>query len=172
MSCTLIAVGANIAGRWGTPRQTLERLPRALRRAGITVTSAASIYATDPVGGGRQPVFLNTVLVARCCLSPRALLSACKGLERAAGRTPGPRNGPRPLDLDVLCHERRVVGWTRRRRDRGGLVLPHPELHRRAFVLVPLAEAAPRWRHPVLQLTARAMLARLPTRARLAVRSA
>lgn len=164
MSRILIAVGANIAGAWGPPEDAVRRLRGELRRGGVHVLRTASWYRTEPFASARQPPFLNTVLAARTALSPVALLGLCKRLERRAGRVRGPRNGPRPLDLDILAYERRVVGWPPSARPRGRLIVPHPELHRRPFVLVPLAELAPRWRHPVLRASARQLLARLSRR--------
>jgi 2-amino-4-hydroxy-6-hydroxymethyldihydropteridine diphosphokinase len=83
-----------------------------------------------------QPRYLNSAVVGRCRLDPEPLLAVLKFLERRAGRRPGPRRGPRPLDLDLLLHGDTVC-------DGPALVLPHPELRRRAFVLAPLADAAP-----------------------------
>jgi 2-amino-4-hydroxy-6-hydroxymethyldihydropteridine diphosphokinase len=82
-------------------------------------------------------------------------------LERKAGRRAGRPQGPRPLDIDILDYGGRRLGWPGRGRRRARLVLPHPEAHRRAFVLVPLAQVAPHWRHPVLGASARALLDRL-----------
>jgi 2-amino-4-hydroxy-6-hydroxymethyldihydropteridine diphosphokinase len=98
-------------------------------------------------------------------MAPAAVLRLMKRLERLAGRSPGPRWSPRSLDLDILCHGRRAFGWPPiRRRERGRLILPHPEMHKRAFMLVPLLEIAPHWRHPVLGVSGRVLLARLGRR--------
>jgi 2-amino-4-hydroxy-6-hydroxymethyldihydropteridine diphosphokinase len=97
--------------------------------------------------------------------APAWILRLLKRLERRAGRRLGRTWGPRPLDIDILDYGGRRLGWPCRKR-RGGLVIPHPEAHRRAFVLAPLAEIEPQWRHPVLGVTARVLLARLGWRAR------
>jgi 2-amino-4-hydroxy-6-hydroxymethyldihydropteridine diphosphokinase len=113
---------------------------------------------------------LNAVLEARARVAPATLLRLVKNIERRAGRRLGVPWGPRPLDIDILDYGGRQVGWPARRRERGVLVLPHPEMHRRAFVLVPLLEVAPRWRHPVLAISGRSLLARIPHSERGSVR--
>jgi 2-amino-4-hydroxy-6-hydroxymethyldihydropteridine diphosphokinase len=97
------------------------------------------------------------------------LLRLLKRIERRAGRTRTRAMAPRALDIDILDHGGRRMGWPPRRRERGRLIIPHPELHARAFVLVPLLDVAPAWRHPVLGLTAKALLSRLPRAARAGV---
>jgi 2-amino-4-hydroxy-6-hydroxymethyldihydropteridine diphosphokinase len=94
-----------------------------------------------------------------CDNPPRNIIRLFKTLERAAGRRPRCRNAPRPLDLDLLSYGSLVVNWPPPR-PRPALVLPHPLLAERPFVLAPLADIAPDWRHPVFGLTARALLAR------------
>ncbi len=157
----ILGLGANIAGAWGSPRDTLLRALDALRQQGLVPLCHSDFFRTKPVGGGRQPDYLNAVVLTQAKLAPAALLRLTKGLERQAGRRPGRRLGPRPLDIDILDYGGRRQGWPGRERGRARLVLPHPEAHRRAFVLVPLAQVAPRWRHPVLGASARTLLGRL-----------
>jgi len=106
----------------------------------------SSIFETEPVHVTDQPDFLNACCTGRTSLSPRALLRALQTTERAAGREDGERYGPRTLDLDLLLYDDTVI-------DEPGLRVPHPRMHERAFVLVPLLELLPEWRHPVLGLT-------------------
>src|SRR5215510_13124652 len=173
----ILGLGANIAGAWGKPEDTLLRALDALRQQGLVPLGHSDFFRTKPVGGGRQPDYLNAVLFAEATLAPAALLRLVKGLERKAGRRPGRRLGPRPLDIDILDYGGRRLGWALswpgswpgsrpgscpgRNRRRAPLVLPHPEAHRRAFVLVPLAQVWPQWRHPVLGASARSLLRRL-----------
>jgi 2-amino-4-hydroxy-6-hydroxymethyldihydropteridine diphosphokinase len=104
----------------------------------VRVTARSSVYETEPVGDLlEQPDFLNAAVRVVTDLEPHALLEVCKRVERELGRTPGePRHGPRPADVDLLLLDGAAVSDTR-------LVLPHPELTKRRFVLAPLAELAP-----------------------------
>ena len=164
-NCLFLGLGANIPGRWGTPQETLLRALAALAERGLKPLARSQFYVTKPVGGGRQPDFLNAVIRAPAGLAPLALLRLAKGLEHQAGRRPGRRLGPRPLDIDILDYGGRRLGRPGAKRHVGRLILPHPELARRAFVLVPLAEIAPHWRHPVLGASATALIQRLRARA-------
>jgi 2-amino-4-hydroxy-6-hydroxymethyldihydropteridine diphosphokinase len=169
----LLALGGNLEGRWGCPYETLRRACRELEGAGLHIEAASHIYETDPVGAGRQPPYLNAVIVVRGNIGPSDLLRLVKRIERCAGRTSTPPMQARPLDIDVLDLGGRRLNWPQTgRRLRGRLILPHPLLHTRAFVLVPLAEVASRWSHPVLGRRARTLLERLPPRNRRGVRQA
>lgn len=133
-----LGLGANI----GDTRSTLEAVPAALSSRSVTVTAASRIFRTDPVGDGSQPGpqpdYLNQVLEVSTVLPARELLDACRSIEFAFGRdrSSGVRNAPRTLDIDLLF----IEGFEVNERD---LVVPHPRMHERAFVLVPLAELAP-----------------------------
>jgi 2-amino-4-hydroxy-6-hydroxymethyldihydropteridine diphosphokinase len=158
----LLALGANRSGVWGPPRDSLARALSELQAAGVVVARISDFYKTPAVGSGRQPSYLNAVAVATCALGPSALLRMLKRLERRAGRRVTPPLQPRPLDIDILDWGGRRLNWPAPGRKRPGLVLPHPLLHERAFVLVPLLEVAPHWVHPVLGVRAKTLLARLP----------
>ncbi|PZN15630.1 MAG: 2-amino-4-hydroxy-6-hydroxymethyldihydropteridine diphosphokinase [Proteobacteria bacterium] len=160
MSSVLISLGANMPGAWGVPLETLRQAISELRRLSLTVDNVSALYETEPVGGISQPRYLNAVIAAKASISPATLLRRLKQVERRAGRRLGVRWGPRPLDLDIIDFAGTRYGWPQGRRQRGRLVLPHPEAHRRAFVLVPLLDVAPHWRHPVLGTSARILLAR------------
>jgi 2-amino-4-hydroxy-6-hydroxymethyldihydropteridine diphosphokinase len=167
----LLALGANISGVWGEPRETLARACDVLAKAGLRAVNASHVYATPPLGPGRQAPYLNAVVEFEAGLAPAALLRLIKQIERRAGRRFAPRWSPRCLDLDILDIGSRRLGWPPpRRRERGRLILPHPEMHRRAFVLVPLLEVAPHWRHPALGVGARLLLAGLRRHGRDGVR--
>lgn len=161
MSAVLISLGANLPGPWGAPLRSLRRAVAELQELQVTVEAASPLYETEPLGGKWQAHYLNAVILAKTKATPAMLLRVLKELERRAGRRLGVRWGPRPLDLDIIDFGRSRYGWPARVRHRGGLVLPHPEAHRRAFVLVPLLDIAPAWWHPVLGVSARTLLARL-----------
>jgi 2-amino-4-hydroxy-6-hydroxymethyldihydropteridine diphosphokinase len=166
----LLALGGNTPGRWGSPRESFVRAVKELGAAGVTVVESSLLYRTTAVGGGRQAAYLNAVLVAKAALAPGSLLRLVKRFERQAGRKATPPMQPRPLDIDILDYGGRRLNWPCRQRERGRLVLPHPLLDKRGFVLVPLMEIAPRWAHPVLGSRPRTLLARLGPGAQRGVR--
>jgi len=134
----ILALGSNLGNRVGNLRRAIQRLAPQ-----VEVLSASAIYETDPWGYVDQPAFLNQCLLAETDLPPLALLDHLKGIEAALGRTPGFRFGPRLIDLDILFYDHLVL-------DDPALQIPHPQLHQRAFVLVPLCDLTPDYVHPVL----------------------
>jgi|SRR6185503_4040669 len=165
----LLGLGSNLAGPWGSSRAILAQALRELTAAGLRILGFSSLYATTPVGLGRQSTYVNAVVMAEASMAPGALLRALKRIERKAGRRLGRHWGPRQLDIDILDFGGRQVGNPCGHRRRGQVLLPHPEMHRRAFVLLPLREVAPSWRHPRLGLPVSTLLARLGSRDRASV---
>jgi 2-amino-4-hydroxy-6-hydroxymethyldihydropteridine diphosphokinase len=137
----LIALGTNQDDRLQNLQTALEKL-----RSFIDIQRRSSIYETEPWGYSEQPPFLNQVILGTSELGAEALLGALKDIEADMGRRPTFRYGPRLIDLDLLFYDDLV--W-----HTGDLIIPHPRLQERPFVLVPLAEIAPEWEHPVLRLT-------------------
>jgi 2-amino-4-hydroxy-6-hydroxymethyldihydropteridine diphosphokinase len=150
MARVLIGLGANL----GDPRRQLAAALEGLAGVGH-LRGVSGLYRTAPIGGVPQPEYLNAVCALSTLLSPEALLRATAGIEAAAGRVRGVRDGPRTLDLDLLDYDGLVL-------EREALVLPHPRMTERAFVLVPLAGLCPKWRHPVSGRSARELLDALP----------
>lgn len=156
-----IGLGSNLGDRETALRTALD----GLGRRGLRVEACSSFYWTEPVGGPPQEWYLNAVVTGRTRLTPEELLHACLDVEHEQGRVRGVRNGPRTLDVDLLLY------GDEQRQD-GRLELPHPRLHERRFVLVPLCEIDPQARHPRLGLTAAELLARCPDRSRVLRREA
>ncbi len=174
----IVSLGANIAGTEGSPLSSFVGAIGMMKRLGIYCVDASSLYITLPYDTvDPQPSFLNAVIAINTAFSLHQLLCRLKAIERAAGRRPDRRNGPRPLDLDIVDAAGRVLGGpavrprpngcdgaARAPQPRPTLVLPHPEMHRRPFVLIPLLEIAPHWWHPVLKASIRQLLNRAPKR--------
>ena len=142
----LLGLGANV----GDPLRQLAAAVNALR-AFVADLELSSVYRTEPVGYAEQPDFHNLVVRGRTTLHPEALLDRVLEVEREMGRERTFRNAPRVIDIDLLAYGDAVVDTPR-------LVLPHPGIPTRGFVLHPLAEIAPAWRHPALGKTARELL--------------
>ncbi|HEX2205796.1 MAG TPA: 2-amino-4-hydroxy-6-hydroxymethyldihydropteridine diphosphokinase [Longimicrobium sp.] len=142
----LLGLGANL----GDPAAQLARAVDALRGF-VSDVAVSSLYRTAPVGYVDQPDFLNLVVRGTTALDPEVLLDRVLDVERAVGRERSFRNAPRTIDIDVLAYGDRVI-------ETPSLVLPHPGIATRGFVLHPLAEVAPEWVHPTLGKTARELL--------------
>lgn len=155
-----LALGANVGGTWGKPSETLDRVLLELERLGCRVVARSDLYATAPMGRKRQPNFLNSVIGVTVSAGPAALLRMLKQLERQAGRRSRGHWDPRPLDIDILDYGGRMIGGACQTRIGRPLQLPHPGIASRGFVLVPLAEVAPAWRHPRLGCGASDLLRR------------
>lgn len=139
-----LGLGSNLGSRWGSLRLALAMLEEP--RGEIRVLRTSQVYETPPWGFADQPDFLNCVAEITTELEPYLLLRRAKEVEEEMGRQPGPRFGPRPIDVDILLYGDRSL-------DEHELEVPHPRLHLRAFALVPLAELAPALVHPVLGKT-------------------
>ena len=153
----LVALGSNlVSDTFKSSEELLDASLKTLKKHGIFVNARSSWYRSAPVPVSDQPWFVNGVAEVDSPLDPAALLQILHRVEGEYGRIRRERNDSRTLDLDLLAHGDQVI-------DRpGSLILPHPRLQERAFVLLPLAELAPGWRHPVSGLTAGEMLESLP----------
>ena len=150
MATAYIGLGSNLGDRMTMLRMAIQRLETLGRIAGVS-----RLYETAPVGYQEQPPFLNAVVALDTALAPADLMSGLLGIERDLGRARSFPNAPRTLDLDLLMVDDVIL-------DTPELTLPHPLLHERAFVLVPLAEMAPELVHPGTGKTIQELLYTLP----------
>ena len=147
MKRVYLSLGSNLGNRKANIDEALKRL----NENGIEVGRVSSLYRTEPVGYTAQAWFLNCAAEAFTELMPLQLVRRCKVIEREMGRRPGSRNGPRPIDIDVLLYENAAVRSAE-------VIIPHPRLGERRFVLMPLTEIAPGVEHPLSRLTALELL--------------
>ncbi len=151
MPVAYVGFGSNIGDRLAHIQNAIHALSKT---EGVILQKISSVYKTDPVGYEAQAHFLNGVAAIQTDLLPLSLLHALKDIETAIGRKHRIRWGPREIDLDIL-----IYGDLRLQTEK--LVIPHPEMHLRRFVLAPLAEIAPDLVHPVLKETIQILLERL-----------
>ncbi len=154
----LIGVGSNIPGPQGaTPRQNCHNALKLLEDSGVTISRRSRWYRSSPIPPSDQPWFINGVVAVEAAgLEPEPLLELLHQIELEFGRRRSQPNAPRPLDLDILDFDGRIIPPD------ASIVLPHPRMHQRAFVLIPLSEIAPEWRHPVIGDTVSELIATLP----------
>ena len=141
-----LSLGTNLGNRLANLKAAISNLTPQLN-----VLKKSPVYETPPWGHTDQPDFLNQVVKAETYEQPEALIAHLKRLEVALGRLPSFQNGPRLIDIDILFYDDLVL-------DTPPLVIPHPHLHERAFVLVPLNDLAPELVHPVLKKTVSELL--------------
>lgn len=171
----ILAFGANCRGTFGEPAASLKAAIEILQRLGFQIERLSAMHETAPVSRLRQPRYANAAALVSIALPPAQILRITKALERRAGRVRVRSHGARPLDVDIIDAGGRRIGWNGPRRSaraisrdrvartgRPHLVVPHPLAHGRAFVLDPIADIAPHWRHVGLGRTLSQLRARLP----------
>ncbi|MTH98670.1 2-amino-4-hydroxy-6-hydroxymethyldihydropteridine diphosphokinase [Roseibium sp. RKSG952] len=174
-SNAVLALGANLNLRDNEPSVTLRQAIDALKRQGVVIRRVSRFFETPCFPAGAGPDYVNAAALIETDLDPNGLLELLHRVEHEFGRAREQRWGMRTLDLDLVCWEDLVLPdqveykrWLNLAADQQSqvapdqLIVPHPRLQDRAFVLVPMADIAPDWRHPVLDLTVTEMIARLP----------
>ena len=142
-----LSLGANLGNREETIRRAIELL----QDEALRITRQSSLYDTEPQDLPDQPPFLNMVVEVETTLFPYQLLSRIHKVEAALGRKRLVPKGPRTIDIDIVLYGRHVI-------NAADLIIPHPRMHQRRFVLAPLAEIAPNLRHPTIKQTIADML--------------
>jgi len=141
LATAYLSMGSNLGDRLRYLKKAIEKIGESKR---ISVINISSIYETEPVGNENQPRFLNLVIEVQTSLDPLPLLERLLAIEKEMGRKREDRWGPRNIDIDILIYDDLVM-------ESDQLTIPHPRMHQRKFVLVPLAEIAPQTLHPLLK---------------------
>ena len=145
---SLVGIGSNLGNPVGNCLRAIE-IVSSLDR--VKLIQKSSLYRTEPVGFSGQEWFVNSVIEIKTVLSARSLLKALQQIESSMGRIRGAKWGSRTIDLDILFYNQNIV-------ENDELVIPHPELHKRRFVLVPLCEITPYFVHPVFGVSVKELL--------------
>lgn len=150
-----IGLGANLPSKYGSPEETLKAAKEALSEVGIIVTAVSKTYCTAPVPISDDPWYHNEVIQVNTDLEPSELLQLLHKIEKDFGRVRTVVNAPRLLDLDLLAYDDYIL-------DEVDIVVPHPRMHERAFVLYPLRDINPEWTHPKTNVRIDALIDLLP----------
>ena len=146
MGIAYIGIGSNIGDRLSYIRRAINDIV-----LNCEITNASSIYETEPIGYALQPKFLNCVISLKTSLTPQALLHFLLSIENKLERKRKTRFGPRTIDLDILLYDNLII-------HENDLIIPHPEMHKRQFVLLPLNEIAPNLKHPIFNKSIKTLL--------------
>jgi 2-amino-4-hydroxy-6-hydroxymethyldihydropteridine diphosphokinase len=150
----LIALGANLPSHAGAPDATLRAALAELAKAGVHIAQVSPLYRSAAWPDPRDPAFVNAVARVETDRTPKDLLDLLHQTETVFGRMRSARNAPRTLDIDLIDYDSRV--------EEGAPVLPHPRIESRNFVLIPLRDVAPDWRHPISHTNIDALITALP----------
>ncbi len=160
MRSILIGVGANLPIANNKPRKTCGAALFQLEKKGVQIVKRSSWYYSAPVPKSRQPWYINAVVALKTTLAPEILLDNLLLIEKQFGRCREKKNAARILDLDILSYDN--LTKTMYSPARNTLILPHPELMNRAFVLIPIRDIAPNWQHPINKLSVNELIEQLP----------
>lgn len=166
----IISLGSNVTGDGKLSSQAIHAACNQLKSFGIKILSTSRFYLTEPYGVTAQPAFTNSAILIQTSLSPNNLLTVIKRIEAIAGRRRAKRWSARIIDLDIIDYNGVSLNYVKNLRPNAAvrppkLILPHPGVAHRPFVLRPIMDIAPFWHHPVNGMTAAQMLKRLPMNA-------
>jgi 2-amino-4-hydroxy-6-hydroxymethyldihydropteridine diphosphokinase len=166
----IISLGSNVTGDGKISSQAIRSACNQLKSFSIRILDSSRFYLTEPYGVTDQPAFTNSAILVQTSLSPHNLLTVIKRIEAIAGRRKTKRWGARVIDLDIIDYNGLSLNYVKDWRSNftnyeRRLILPHPGIANRPFVLQPIMDIAPFWHHPVNRLTAAQMLKRLPRNA-------
>ncbi len=151
----VIALGANLPSKYGNPAQTLEKAVDSLEENGLKIIAKSRTYLTAPVPISDQPWYHNSAVSVKTELDAFQLLGLLQKIENEFGRIRTIRNAPRVLDLDLISYNNQII-------DKPELIVPHPRMHERAFVLYPMSELGDDWEHPLTYKTIDMMINEIP----------
>lgn len=151
----VIALGANLPSQFGSPRETIRHAITEINKAGVKVLSQSPVYLTAPVPISDQPWYHNAVISVSTDQSPNELILLLQNIENNFGRVRTERNAPRVIDLDIIAYNNIV-------QNKDGLILPHPRMDERAFVLYPFRDIARNWIHPVTRTHINELIQNIP----------
>lgn len=151
----IVALGANLPGRFESPKHALISAIDALKKRGLKIIDQSRLFLTAPVPVSDQPWYHNAVVSIETPLSPFGLLEVLQDIENDFGRVRTERNAARVLDLDLIAYHDTIL-------DKPELIVPHPRMHDRGFVLLPLADIAPNWVHPISKQSLKHLIANIP----------
>lgn len=152
----LVALGANLPSKAGSPERTIEAAKAALEEKGVKVLRSSRTWTTPPFPISDQPLFRNAVITVETELDPEGLMAVLQKIEKDFGRLrTGVKNEARSLDLDLIAYHDAVI-------DEPGLHLPHPRMRERLFVLIPMKQVAPLWIDPVSGNTINELIDKIP----------
>lgn len=158
----VIGLGANLPSPvYGSPIETLEACVQKLAESGLKITATSRWFKSAPVPISDQPWYINGTISVQTQLEPRAVLKLLLDVESAFGRVRLEANAPRVLDLDLIAYNDEVIEDSGKIEDKPFCV-PHPRMHERAFVLLPLRDLSPEWKHPKLHIDLKNLIADLP----------
>lgn len=149
-----IALGSNLPGSYRSCEAVIRAACVSMSFHGIDVVASSSVHVTAPVPASNDPLYRNSVVQVETKMNPADLMRTLKVIEGFFGVRDNIRNSPRVLDLDIIDYHGQI-------HNTGDLILPHPRMHERGFVLKPLSEIAPHWQHPVLQKSIFVLMAEL-----------